>query len=78
MKTTIMECDVKEQVHSGEVKSFDMQVVFVTEQNEGRATTPYFSNVKIDLCANCLKRLIESRKVLTAVGAMGYNDYFMK
>lgn len=74
----VITCDVDGCGGGDGVKYLKMQVVFETETNEGRAVDPYFSNVEIDLCKNCVKRLIEERKYLSVVGAMGFNKYYIK
>lgn len=55
-------------------KSLTLPVVFLTEQNEGRSSKPYFDNAKIDVCPECYKRLLEEYPI-TGYGAQGYNTY---
>lgn len=52
-------------------------VKFLTEQNEGRGVKPYFEFALLDLCADCEENLLKVYP-LTAVGAMGYNEYKIK
>ena len=52
-------------------------VIFETEQNEGRASKPYFSSAKIDICNFC-KDVALSGKQIFASGAMGYNKFYFK
>lgn len=74
MKEEKVYCDVcREPAHFSEPKN--MQVVFTTEQNEGRAITPYFDNVKIDMCKGCYEKAL-SGVYIFATGAMGHNDYY--
>ena len=46
-------------------------VLFTTDQTEGRATDPYISLEKLDLCADCIQDSIRIR----GAGAQGYNEY---
>jgi hypothetical protein len=50
-------------------------VVFTTEQDEGRSTTPYLESATLDLCETCKNHMLETRTMPTATGAMGYNSY---
>ena len=55
-----------------------LQVIFTTEQTEGRPCKPYlnFPN-ELDLCDDCLGKIMEGNYVF-ASGAQGYNDYYFK
>lgn len=68
-------CDIKSCTNEASHKQVSMQVIFKTEQNEGRPANPYLYDVKIDMCDECLKKLLKSGKYIVAYGAMGYNDY---
>ena len=68
-------CDIHGCDNEAEHKNKKMQVLFVTEQNEGRSVYPYLDDVVIDICEKCLNKIIENRRYITAYGAMGYNDY---
>lgn len=52
-------------------------VKFLTEQNEGRGVSPYFSFVALDLCSKCKQEFLNVYP-LTATGAMGYNDFKLR
>ena len=54
---------------------FELQVIFITEQNEGRNSKPYLETVKIDLCEECISKILNGQSVF-ASGAMGYNKYY--
>ena len=54
-----------------------MDVVFTTEQNEGRTTSPYIDREKIELCDTCRNIILMDRKMVEAQGAMGYNKYYL-
>lgn len=53
------------------------QVIFLTEQQEGRMTQPYFQIVNIDYCDKCRAKML-SGHYLFATGAQGYNKYFFE
>lgn len=53
-----------------------LQVVFTTEQTEGRPTTPHLSVEQLDLCGGCLQRIID-RHPVRGGGAQGHNTYEM-
>lgn len=67
---TVDEAEFKRTAKSYPVK-------FLTEQNEGRGVKPYFEFALLDLCADCEENLLKVYP-LTAVGAMGYNEYKIK
>ena len=54
-----------------------MQVIFTTEQDEGRATDPYFSIETLDICDSCTTMALAGH-YLFAVGAQGHNTYSFK
>lgn len=66
-------CDVCKQ-DTNITKTQDMQVIFTTEQTEGRGVNPYFSNVSIHLCVDCKVKCLSGNYIF-ASGAMGYNTY---
>ena len=51
-----------------------LSVVFLTEQNEGTPTKPYFDIETLDLCPECYEKLITEYPII-ARGAQGYNTY---
>jgi len=55
-------------------KGFELQVIFTTEQDEGRGVDHYLSDEKLDLCENCMKKILKGNYVF-AEGAMGHNKY---
>ena len=67
-------CDVKNCGDEATHKQKTVSVVFTTEQNEGRATTPYLSGEELDFCDKHYQRYIDTL-TFRATGAMGYNDY---
>ena len=76
MKTTTVSCDV-----CGDTKhtktEICLDVIFTTEQTEGRGSAPYLSNQKMDICPTCLSRILEGN-YLFAHGAQGHNTYYFK
>lgn len=53
-----------------------IQVVFTTEQTEGRPCSPHLVDEVMDLCGGCLARIIE-RHPIRASGAQGHNTYVL-
>ncbi len=78
MKKEIYMCDICEE-EAGAPRKGDgqVQVIFTTEQNEGRTTKPYFELVKIDWCEQCRHKALQGN-VIFAEGAMGYNKYYFR
>lgn len=82
MKKEIYYCDIC-QKEAGSPRSRDLsaeetfQVIFTTEQNEGRSTESYLEYKKIDICENCRNRILIG-EALFAEGAMGHNKYYFK
>jgi len=74
MKTEKWTCDIKGCKNEASLKSKNIQVIFVTEQNEGRSCTLYLSNEKIDICTGCLNHILRGNYI-RAFGAQGYNEY---
>lgn len=55
-----------------------LQVIFTTEQNEGRPRDRYLhSFYTLDLCDDCKKHLLKGNYVC-AYGAQGYNTYYFE
>lgn len=54
-----------------------IQVIFTTDQDEGRAVEPYFDLDSIDICDICKSHALAGNYIY-AEGAMGYNKYFFK
>ena len=78
MKKEIYICDIcEEEAGSPRSGQGSVQVIFLTETNEGQATKPYFQLVNIDWCEQCRTRAL-SGEAIFAEGAMGYNKYFFK
>lgn len=80
MKKEIYHCDICEAVINdgkGGNIGYKMQVIFTTEQDEGRSSDPYFANEEIDICDECKERALCGHYVF-ARGAQGYNEYYFR
>lgn len=69
-------CDVCGEETSNE--KIDIQVIFTTEQNEGRCCKPHLCNEKLNLCNKCLNNVLYNGNYICAKGAMGANTYFFR
>ena len=76
MKETKYICDVC-QDHTEYQKGLGVQVIFETEQNEGRSSKPYLQDVELDLCEWCMRNILRGNYIF-ASGAMGHNKYYFK
>lgn len=72
-------CSAELELKQGAIDNIkkDVQVVFTTEQTEGKNTTPYLRIVTIDLCDGCYSKILDGNMPFAA-GAMGYNNYWFK
>ena len=77
-KTTIScdirKCDAKDNPVTQGVK---LQVIFTTDQTEGRSTSPYLTFATVDICGKCMSRVLQGEAIF-AEGAQGYNEYYFK
>lgn len=71
---TMHTCDIEGCGKAATHLQTKLQVVFVTEQTEGRPTSPHLSNEVLDLCGECLQRIVERHPVV-GQGAQGNNTY---
>lgn len=76
MKIIVYRCDIcrSEVKEDGDHLQKQVNVIFLTEQNEGRATRPYMESKILDLCNGCLEEVLNG-KAIYGTGAMGYNHY---
>jgi hypothetical protein len=72
MKETKIKCDVCGALNAKE--GIKLQVIFHTEQTEGRGCEPYLSTETIDLCDDCHAKVLQGN-YLHGTGVMGYNNY---
>lgn len=69
-------CDICEkEVKNPTKEPKQYNIIFDTEQTEGRGVKPYFTKEKLDLCEECLKKLKDWNVQILGSGAMGYNRY---
>ena len=72
MKETKIICDICGKEHA---KNYpNVQVIFTTEQTEGRSCKNYIDIVSIDLCNECRDYQIMGNYIM-ATGAQGCNQY---
>jgi hypothetical protein len=74
MKTEKWLCDINGCHNEATIKNASMQVIFTTEQTEGRSSKRYFSNQTLDLCQSCLDKALKGQYIM-ADGAQGFNNY---
>ena len=74
----IMHCDI-EKCESKNATAYNgmLQVIFTTEQTEGRPIKPHPINVNLDLCLSCFQKVCEGHAIF-ASGAQGYNNYWFR
>lgn len=78
MKKEIYYCDIcKEKLDAERTIEKNIQVIFVTEQNESKLTMPYLELVDLDWCEQCRYKALQGQAIF-AEGAMGHNRYFFK
>lgn len=75
MRKYVIICDVC----GGEAKyeTVDLHTIFTTEQTEGRSVDKYLSKQKLDLCENCMSKILDGNG-LFGRGAMGNNRYWFQ
>lgn len=64
--------EVEKRQHYSPTK---MQVIFTTEQNEGRSTEPHLEFVDMDICKRCSDDVVKGGRYIQAEGAQGFNIY---
>ena len=77
MKIETHICDILTCNESASYVSHDIQVVFTTEQTEGRTTKPYLYMAKLDLCQDHFNDIIDKKRMIQASGAQGHNKYWI-
>ncbi len=80
--TTTINCDVckadlstRFNIEMYNKNSVKLLVIFTTEQTEGRNCKNYLSMIDIDLCEECLGRVLKGNYIF-AHGAQGHNTYY--
>lgn len=74
-KQVIHFCDICKS--NTEVTEKQIQVIFETEQTEGRSVKPYLSLQKVETCITCLDFILKDN-YLHGYGAMGHNTYYFR
>lgn len=78
MKKEILNCDIEDLTHSGEVSSVNVAVIFDHDQEDGRSKIdPHIEEKNIEMCDGCWKYMLDNRKYIYGYGAMGYNKYYL-
>ena len=78
MKEEKIYCDIKNCKNEiPNVKNYtkkQLDIIFTTEQTEGRPTKPYLTRENLDLCDNCYEKVLRENYIYGS-GAQGYNEY---
>lgn len=75
MQKKVITCDIcKSEITDRDCRQ-NIPVVFMAKQLFGGYTKPYLSNVTIDICQECLQRLITAFP-LRATGVQGNDRYY--
>lgn len=77
MKKETYFCDFQNCNNEATVSDFELTVVFTTEQTEGRPCKPYLTTAKFDICIDCIKKIVDNRKIPTGSVAQGFNKYYI-
>jgi len=72
MKITTCKCDMEGCDNLASSGMF--QVIFTTDQTEGRSTNPYLSREEIDMCPECELRVLRG-DAIWGYGAQGHNVF---
>lgn len=77
MKKETLICDLcHKEPEKGTIRlNWQLQVIFTTEQTEGRSVKPYLEIVRLDVCYDCNDHIVKSKEYVVASGAMGQNNY---
>jgi len=75
IKPEVIKCDIEDCDNEWEkpkdYQKSNLQVIYLTEQTEGRSVSPYLEALKLDICAECFKEILKTGKYLKASGAQG-------
>ena len=76
MKEEILKCDIEGEEHAGKILTFEVEVIFDHDQEDGKSSCPpYLETETIEMCGHCRNKMLVERKYLYGYGAMGYNNY---
>lgn len=77
-KEVLYHCDVcKEEGGDDLEKDKEIQVIFTTETTEGTIVDPWLYLCEIDICGDCLERVLDG-EALFGSGAQGHYKYYFK
>lgn len=68
-------CDINGCKEEAAHRNTKLQVIFTTEQTEGRSTKPYLDSKPIDICEKHWDKLLSEKKYIVAYGAQGNNTF---
>lgn len=68
-------CDIDGCENQTNEEPFKTNVIFHTDQTEGRSTKPYFSFHTLDICLGCKNKILKTKKYIQGWGAQGHNTY---
>lgn len=72
----IKKCDINNEKHSGKVFTFEVEVIFDHDQEDGKSKcNPYLETKVIEMCEHCRNKMLNERKYVYGYGAMGFNSY---
>jgi hypothetical protein len=79
MEIITHKCDILEcQQNVNKYKKVKLQVIFTTEQTEGKSVEPYLDgNYSLDLCHEHYNKVLDGNYV-HATGAQGRNQFYFK
>ena len=67
-------CEV-EMTESGNSMDYSLQVIFITNQEDGKLCEPYHAIEIVDLCKKCKTKILNEKRVVLASGCQGFNKY---
>ncbi len=77
MKVETYKCDIDKCENEATYIGTKLQVIFRTEQTEGRPIKGSIAHLKLDLCKDCYLKVLDG-VCIDAYGAQGFNKYFFK
>lgn len=77
MKVEQYFCDINDCKKECKSQQEKLQVIFTTEQTEGRGCNPYLDTATINICDACKEKVLQGMPIF-AYGAQGYNTYILR
>jgi len=75
MKRTIFTCDIRDCGETTDISEVHLDVIFTTEQTEGRTVPNHICKERLDLCPKCHAKVLQGNYIF-AHGAQGHNTYY--